>query len=211
MPDLALEREFGAPLRRIAGVDEVGRGPLAGPVCAAAVILPAWILREGPPPALHGVDDSKALGAEKRALLLPAILELAEVGIGWASVAEIAQLNIYHASHLAMRRALAALPACADGVLVDGKALPRDLPCEGRAVVGGDARSLSIAAASIVAKESRDREMERLAADHPVYGWARNKGYATAEHRRALAAHGPCAHHRSGFAPVAALLAEAAA
>ncbi|MEO1226072.1 MAG: ribonuclease HII [Pseudomonadota bacterium] len=200
MPDFALEIELGAPDRRIAGVDEAGRGPLAGPVTAAAAILPHPL-----PSELERLDDSKALAAAARAELLPIILEHCRTGIGWASVDEIDTLNILQASMLAMSRALAALEADAHAVLVDGNRLPTNLPCPGQAVVGGDGKSLSIAAASIVAKESRDAEMARLASMHPGYGWETNKGYGTAAHRNAIRQLGPTPHHRRSFAPIAQL------
>lgn len=200
MPDFALEIELGAPGRSIAGIDEAGRGPLAGPVTAAAAVLPHPL-----PADLERLDDSKALTAAARADLLPIILERCRTGIGWASVAEIDDLNILQASLLAMRRALDALGTAVHAVLIDGNRLPSDLPCPGRAVIGGDGKSLSIAAASIVAKESRDAEMARLASMHPGYGWETNKGYGTAAHRSAIKKHGPTPHHRRSFAPIAQL------
>ena len=194
MPDLSHELRY---LSRgpVAGVDEAGRGPLAGPVVAAAVILdPACI-----PP---GIDDSKALTAAKRARLHEAILGCATVGIGICSVEEIDRLNIFWATMLAMTRAVAALAVPPAYVLVDGNRCP-DWPHASEALVGGDARCLSIAAASIVAKEHRDAIMVGLDAHHPGYGWASNKGYGCAFHRRALAEHGPSPLHRRSFAPVA--------
>lgn len=184
--------------RRVAGVDEVGRGPLAGPVTAAAVRLdPARI------PA--GLDDSKRLGRADREALCAEILAVAEVSVAHASVAEIDALNILRASHLAMCRALAGLGA-ADFALIDGNLLPRDLALPGRAVVGGDALCLSIAAASIVAKVARDRIMAELARAHPGYGWERNAGYPTPAHRDALKQLGVTPHHRRSFAPVHQML-----
>ncbi len=184
----------------LAGTDEVGRGCLAGPVVAAAVVLP-------PDADLAIVRDSKTLAAPVRARALVEIRGVAlAIGIGACTVEEIDRLNILHASMEAMRRAVAALadpqtgaPFAPDAVLVDGNRLPPGLPCPAEAVVKGDARSLAIAAASIVAKEHRDAWMRRLAADHPAYGWERNAAYATAEHRAALAAHGPTVHHRRSF------------
>jgi len=185
---------------RIAGVDEAGRGPLAGPVVAAAVILdPARIP--------DGLDDSKKLTARARERLCAAIHAGCEVGLGEASVAEIDALNILRASHLAMMRALAAL-AAVDFALIDGNLLPRDLALPARAVVGGDARSLSIAAASIVAKATRDRIMVDLAQQHPGYGWERNAGYPTPAHLRALAEIGVTPWHRRSFAPVHKILCQ---
>ncbi|WP_298215063.1 ribonuclease HII [Acidocella sp.] len=192
MPDLSHERAIGG---RVAGVDEAGRGPLAGPVLAAAVVLPARL-----PRGLAGLlDDSKVLSAKQRGAALAALrCSKAEIGIGAASVAEIGRINIFHASLLAMRRAIAALPAAPAHVLVDGNKTPGlAMPCT--ALVGGDGLSLSIAAASIVAKETRDALMRRLATRYPHYGWERNAGYAVEFHRAALLAHGPTPHHRPGF------------
>jgi ribonuclease HII len=191
MPSLIHESELAAPC---AGIDEAGRGPWAGPVVAAAVIL-----RAGSIPA--GLDDSKALSAARREQLFPMILSGAHVGIGEASVCEIDALNIRRATHLAMARALAALPLAPASALVDGNDAPA-LPCTVRALVKGDSLSLSIAAASIVAKVHRDRMMEALHTLHPGYGWCNNKGYGTAEHAKALALHGITPHHRRSFAPI---------
>ena len=182
----------------VAGVDEVGRGPLAGPVLAAAVILPP-----GMPDALAGLlDDSKKLSAAQR---MRALAELraagAEMALGAASVREIAALNILRAAMLAMRRAIIRLPNPPGHVLVDGNRAPGcALPCT--ALVGGDGLSLSIAAASIFAKVTRDALMARLDARYPHYGWARNAGYAASVHRAAIIAHGPSPHHRVGFGPL---------
>ena len=202
-PSLAHERACmaeGALL--VCGVDEVGRGPLSGPVTAAAVILPA----RGIP---DGLDDSKKLTAAGRERLAAQIMACADWAVAHASVAEIAQLNIYHASHLAMCRAVAALKSRPCVVLVDGNRIPAQLDLPARAIVGGDAQSLSIAAASIVAKVTRDRIMVDLAQQHPGYGWDRNMGYPTAEHRRALAELGPTPLHRMGFAAIHKILCPA--
>ena len=212
MPDYSREALHGG---RVAGVDEVGRGPLAGPVVAAAVLFTQGV----PAPLVPLIDDSKKLTATLRkaaALALRACPGI-EIGIGAASVAEIGRLNILGASLLAMRRAVERLPSCPDLVLVDGNRPPA-LSCPVQCVVGGDALSLSIAAASIVAKVVRDRLMSRLAARLPHYGWECNAGYATSAHRSALLTRGPSRHHRSGFGlvrrlsllPEAALLSEAA-
>ena len=203
MPDFALELEAArGGARLVAGVDEVGRGPLAGPVTAAAVILdPAAI-----PP---GLDDSKRLPAATRARLSAALMASARVSIGHASVAEIDRLNILRASHLAMARALAGLAVPPDLALVDGKALPDGLPCRARPVIGGDGLCLSIAAASIVAKVARDAIMVELAQHYPGYGWETNAGYATQMHRRALTDLGLTPHHRRSFAPVRNILWQA--
>ena len=199
MADFALEAACGCV--RVCGVDEVGRGPWAGPVVAAAVILErGW--------DAVGVDDSKRLTAAVRTRLRREIEAHGEIGMGQASVREIDRLNILNAALLAMRRAvtdLVRLPECA---LVDGNRLP-DLPCPAEAVPRGDARSLSIAAASIVAKVERDRLMSRLAGEFPGYGWERNAGYGTPEHAAALERLGVTPHHRRSFAPVARRLAGA--
>ncbi|WP_298225637.1 ribonuclease HII [Acidocella sp.] len=195
MPDFSREEVIGG---RVAGVDEVGRGPLAGPVLAAAVVLPAR-----PSEMLTMMlDDSKKLTAKKRAAALLALRGSgAEIGVGAASVGEIYRLNILQASFLAMRRAIAALPAVPDHVLVDGNKSPGiTIPCT--TLVGGDGLSLSIAAASIVAKEVRDKLMRQLDARYPHYGWAKNAGYAAAGHRAAILEHGPSPHHRRGFGPL---------
>jgi ribonuclease HII len=203
-PDLMLERDLGG---RVCGIDEVGRGPLAGPVLAAAVILPDPEHPWGglPEEFATRIDDSKALGRALRLELAGVIAEFAMVGVGRAEVAEIDRLNILQASLLAMRRAVAALPVAPDAALVDGNRAP-SLPCHVVTVVKGDTRSLSIAAASIVAKVARDAVMHDLALGHPVYGWDRNAGYPTAHHRAALRVFGPCEHHRRSFAPVEELI-----
>lgn len=194
MPDLAYETRHGIH-GPVAGVDEAGRGPLAGPVVAAAVILdPACV-----PP---GIDDSKALTANRRAALHDAILGCARVGVGICSVEEIDRLNIFWATMLAMTRAVAALDLTPGFVLVDGNRCP-DWEHRSQAVVGGDALCLSIAAASIIAKQHRDALMIELDAVHPGYGWASNKGYAAKVHQDALRTLGPTPHHRRSFAPVA--------
>ena len=194
-PDLSLEDAAGG---RVAGVDEAGRGPWAGPVVAAAVVFGAG----GPPEALRAaITDSKLLKAESRAALQPAILACADAAVGIASVAEIDAMNILQASLLAMRRAVVRLSRPPDLALVDGNRAPL-LPCAARTVVGGDRASLSIAAASIVAKVARDRLMARLALEHPGYGWERNAGYGTAEHQAGLARLGVTTHHRRSFRPV---------
>ncbi len=192
MPDFAFEARIGG---RVAGVDEVGRGPLAGPVTAAAVVLdPACI------PA--GLDDSKKLSIKKREAVWLDILAVADVSVAHASVREIEELNILRASHLAMMRAIAGLRMPPDHVLVDGTMLPRDLALPATPIVRGDARSLSISAASIVAKICRDRIMVDLAQQHPGYGWETNMGYPSKSHRLALQNLGVTPHHRRTFKPV---------
>lgn len=196
MPDYAIETEHGG---RVAGVDEAGRGPLAGPVVAAAVVFPAGL----PLQLADLLDDSKKLTAEARMLAFAALhaCGLAEIGVGAASVGEISRINILRASLLAMHRAVSRLPSLPDIALVDGNQKP-PLLCPVRCVVGGDALSLSIAAASIVAKVVRDRAMARLSARFPQYGWATNSGYGTAFHRAAIGRHGPSRHHRPSFGAV---------
>ena len=182
----------------IAGVDEAGRGPLAGPVVAAAVILD----RKRIPKRL---DDSKQMTPEAREEAYARILECAIVGVGEASVDEIDLVNIRQATHLAMARAVRALSISPAFALVDGNDAPA-LPCRCDTLIGGDGRSVSIAAASIVAKVTRDRMMRTLHQDFPGYGWFTNKGYGTEEHLFALNQLGPCRHHRRSFAPVYQIL-----
>jgi ribonuclease HII len=184
----------------VAGVDEVGRGPLAGPVVAAAVVFPPFSA------AIRGLRDSKLLTPAGRARLERVVRRRAlAVGVGAASVREIDRLNIRRASILAMRRALAHLAIHPTHVLVDGLPCP-ELGCPHDAIIDGDAYCHSIAAASVIAKTVRDRLMVRLAARHPAYAWASNKGYGTEYHVAALAAHGMTAHHRRTFAPVVQLV-----
>ncbi|MBB5514224.1 ribonuclease HII [Rubricella aquisinus] len=198
MPDLSFESLHPSP---VCGIDEVGRGPWAGPVMAAAVILdPARI-----PP---GLNDSKKLTAARREALVPQIMEVAQVGIGSASVAEIDEINILQATYLAMRRAIAALPHAPAFALIDGNRLPPDLPCPAQAVIKGDSISLSIAAASIVAKVTRDRIMADLAKAHPGYGWETNAGYGTAAHIAGLERLGVTPHHRRSFKPIHKILGQ---
>jgi ribonuclease HII len=197
-PDLKLEKLSGAG--PVCGVDEAGRGPWAGPVSAAAVILPAHKIPKG-------IDDSKKLTAKAREALETEIKTVAVAwAVGFASVEEIAALNIIHATGLAMRRAVEALSVKPAVALVDGNyAFP--LPCEVRTVVGGDGLSLSIAAASILAKTARDRLMIEADALYPGYGFASHKGYHARSHSEALRRLGPCPIHRTGWAPVKAVLA----
>ncbi|QLC21024.1 ribonuclease HII [Parasphingopyxis sp. CP4] len=180
--------------RVIAGVDEAGRGPLAGPVVAAAVIL-----RDA---AIDGLDDSKKLSARRRGDLEIEIRQHCAVGIGWAEPEEIDTINILQATLAAMRRAVEALDFEPDHILVDGNKLP-DWRYSAEAVIGGDALHPCISAASIVAKETRDRMMREAAHEHPHYGWESNKGYPTQRHLEALRKHGPSALHRRSFGPVA--------
>jgi ribonuclease HII len=179
----------------VCGVDEAGRGPIAGPVYAAAVILP-------PRARLPGLDDSKKVPPGHRIELAGAIRAQAIAwAVAWATVEEIDRINIFHASLLAMQRAVRALAVMPAEVWVDGTHVPM-LACPARALVQGDGKVRAIAAASILAKTERDAEMERLAARFPVYGFERHKGYATPEHLEALARNGPCEVYRRSFAPV---------
>jgi len=181
----------------VIGVDEAGRGPWAGPVVAAAVILDPTALP-------NGLNDSKKLSERRREELFDEINRLAQVGVGRASVEEIDEINILRATLLAMERAVDGLRSDPTHslALIDGNKAPA-LKCETVTLVKGDARSLSIAAASIIAKVTRDRIMRKLDISFPQYCWARNKGYGTADHIAALDHHGPCAHHRTSFKPIA--------
>lgn len=196
MPDFSFEQ---AAIARgalcVAGVDEVGRGPLAGPVTAAAVVL-------DPSRIPSDLNDSKKLTHARRVALSAELHATAQVSIAHASVADIDGLNILRASHLAMMRAIAGLPHAPDHLLIDGNQVPRGLTLPREAIVKGDARSLSIAAASIVAKVARDHIMVILAQQHPGYGWDTNAGYGTPAHLNALLNLGVTPHHRRSFAPV---------
>jgi ribonuclease HII len=199
MPDYAIERTRGG---LVAGSDEAGRGPLAGPVVAAAVILMPDRL---PADLLAAIDDSKRLKPEIRERVAARLLYHARnrdgvvAAIAANSVAEIDRINILQASLSAMCRAVHRLPLAPDLVLIDGSIVPRDLPCLGEAIIGGDALSLSIAAASIIAKVTRDRVMRHLARRYPDYGWERNAGYPTVEHRAQISRFGITPHHRLSF------------
>ncbi|NGX15330.1 ribonuclease HII [Wenzhouxiangella sp. XN24] len=193
-PNLKLEREIEG---RVCGVDEAGCAPLAGPVVAAAVLLPSGAR----PRQLRGLNDSKLLSAAERERLFTAIQRVGGVAVGMATVAEIDQLNIFHADMLAMQRAVEALGEVPDLALVDGRGTPA-LRCRVRTVIKGDRRSLSIAAASVVAKVVRDRLMHTLAEDYPDYGWQTNVGYGTDTHYLGLLRKGPTEHHRRSFAPL---------
>ncbi len=215
MPDFSLEQDLLAELVsrepeqadkigiRLVGLDEVGRGPWAGPVVAAAVWLDQTAL---PASFLSRLDDSKKLSKPAREDICETLQALAlegkaAISLAEAAVEEIDSLNILQASLLAMRRAANTLPFTPDGALVDGNKLP-DLPCPARCVVKGDSRSLSIAAASIVAKVTRDRQMAELALQHPGYGWERNQGYGTKEHQEGIAQLGVTPLHRRSFRPI---------
>lgn len=178
--------------RTVCGIDEAGRGPLAGPVCAAAVILP-------PGCEIPGLDDSKKLTEKKREPLFPLITQKAlAYGIGWASVEEIDQINILQATFLAMARAVEALQTPPDWAMVDGNRMP-PLPVPGEAIVKGDGKSASIAAASILAKVSRDRVLRQMDEQYPQYGFAKHKGYGTKAHYEAIKAYGVLPVHRKSF------------
>ncbi len=205
----AIDRfEFERPLwkrgvRRVAGVDEAGRGPLAGPVVAAAVVLPSAWLDQGLPPALEGLNDSKQLTEAQRDRFFTVLTAAADVQFAIAQVeaGEIDRTNILRATHQAMNAALARLRPAPEHVLVDGQAV-RSLRFPQTALVKGDARSYSIAAASVLAKVTRDRLMVEYDRQWPAYGFAQHKGYGTPQHLAALAAHGPCPIHRRTFAPL---------
>ena len=178
----------------IVGVDEVGRGPWAGPVVACAVQL------HGTPP--EGLNDSKKLSAKRRDTMVPLLEAIADIGYGEASVEEIDSVNIRQATHLAMLRAIAALPQTPDYLLIDGHDLPRGLPCPAQTIIKGDGKSLSIAAASVLAKTRRDCGMVALAQQFPGYGWEKNAGYGTAQHQAGLRELGVTPHHRRSFKPI---------
>ena len=183
----------------VCGIDEAGRGPWAGPVVASAVIL-------DPTGIPDGLNDSKKLNEAKREALFDPIMNSSQVGIGIVSAKEIDEINILQATFLAMQRAFAELKSQPDLALIDGNKSPK-LNCKTQTIIGGDAKSLSIAAASIIAKVTRDRLMQALDQAYPYYGFARHKGYGTAAHAAALAIHGPCAEHRKSFKPIALILA----
>jgi ribonuclease HII len=200
VPDLSLELALHARgVCRVAGVDEAGRGPLAGPVAAAAVVLPRGY-------ECTGLDDSKKLSAAKRESLYQEITTNPRIAWSAATVdcLEIDRLNILRATHLAMRRAVEALLPSPDHCLIDGLPVP-GFPLPHDAVIKGDGKSLSIAAASIIAKVTRDRIMLEIDREFPQFGFARHQGYGTKEHLEALRIHGPCRHHRRSFQPVSQL------
>ncbi|HWD60053.1 MAG TPA: ribonuclease HII [Stellaceae bacterium] len=203
MPDFVIEDDCRG---MVCGVDEAGRGPLAGPVVAAAVIIDRAAF---PAELRDALDDSKLLRREVREACHRALLACTRIGVGAASVREIDRINILRASLLAMSRAVAALGVRPDVVLVDGNMTPPALPCPARTVVGGDGLSFSIAAASVVAKVTRDRIMRALALRHPRYSWESNVGYSTRAHFAAIAEFGVTVHHRRSFAPVRVAVGEA--
>lgn len=195
VPDMKFER---AAIRRgatiVCGVDEAGRGPLAGPVVVSAVVL-------NPRRVPQGLNDSKQLTADEREELYEEIMRKAVVSIAVMPPSVIMRMNILQASLWGMRQAVLGLTVKADHVLVDGNIVPKDLPCAGQAIVGGDGRSVSIAAASIVAKVTRDRMCQIMDCEEPQFGFASHKGYAAPQHLAALTTHGPGRHHRMDFAP----------
>ncbi len=201
---LEFERAYWeAGVTRLAGVDEAGRGPLAGPVAAAAVVFDRAFAEAERHGVLAGLTDSKRLSESQRERFNDVLCRSPHVhaAVGLAEPAEIDERNILRATHLAMRRALAGLPFVPERILVDGRPVP-DLPAPSDAIVGGDGKSLSIAAASVVAKVARDRLMLKLDRLHPRYGFALHKGYGTRAHVRALLEYGPCPAHRRSFRPV---------
>lgn len=192
--------DFGAELQRVAGIDEVGRGPLAGKVVTAAVIL-------DPTRPIEGLNDSKKLTAAQREVLAGAIKTRAHCyAIAEASLEEIERLNILQATLLAMRRAIEGLSVSPQFCLIDGNRIPSGLPCPADAIVKGDGRIPAISAASILAKVTRDQQMLDLHAQYPEYGFDRHKGYGTAQHLAALKKYGPIQEHRRSFAPVRRLI-----
>ncbi len=195
MPDFEREQQLLKTYDIVAGVDEVGRGPWAGPVTACAVVL-------DPDNIPEGLNDSKKLTAKIREYLFQQIVQSADVSIAHVSVTEIDRINILQASLLAMENAVAGLSKPADFVLIDGNKTPKNLNCTSEAIIKGDAKSSSIAAASIVAKVTRDRMMVALSQQFPGYGWETNAGYGTKQHQEGLKALGVTAHHRRSFKPI---------
>lgn len=196
-PDFSFE--LNSNQSRVCGIDEAGRGPWAGPVVASAVILNSAQIPDG-------LNDSKKLTAKRRDALFDVIKETAQVGVGIATVQEIDELNILQATFLAMRRAVEDLPQPPDYALIDGNKIPPHLSCNAEAIVKGDGRSLSIAAASIIAKVTRDRIMVTLAQQFPGYGWERNAGYGVKAHQEGLNRLGVTPHHRVSFKPIHKML-----
>jgi len=192
MPDFSFEDQYPAP---VAGIDEAGRGPWAGPVVAAAVVLDRGQFPDG-------LDDSKKLSAKRRTALFDLIRQQAEVGVGIGTVEEIDRLNIARATDLAMARAVETLPHRPAFLLIDGRQVPRNLDLPARPIIKGDGISLSIAAASIIAKVTRDKIMTELAAANPGYSWETNVGYGTEAHRLGLGKLGLTSHHRRSFRPI---------
>lgn len=202
-PDFSIEKGLISRHGQVCGIDEAGRGPLAGPVVAAAVVFRDLEIAND---LAANITDSKLIKAPKRALLARRIHETAYVAVGEASVEEIDSINILQASLLAMRRAVENLRLKPGFALIDGNKIPPGLAVPGQAVVKGDLKSLSVAAASIIAKTHRDNIMSTLDDDYPLYGWAQNAGYGTKAHLEALRNHGATPYHRRSFAPVSEVL-----
>ncbi len=196
MPDFAFEKSHDGS---VCGLDEVGRAPLAGPVVAACVYIPV----ENRSHTLWAqVNDSKLLSAKKRKTFAGQIKQLSNWAIAEATIEEVDQINIVQASFLAMNRAYTKMNVPTTLALIDGNLLPKSFPCQTQAIIKGDTKSVSIAAASIIAKTYRDALMSKLAEQHPYYGWERNSGYPSREHLNAIDAHGITPHHRKSFAPI---------
>ena len=198
MPDTLIEKSHGWPKKIIAGIDEAGRGPWAGPVVSAAVILDYKNIPEG-------LNDSKKLSEKKRLSLYSSIYKLHKVGVGYSNIEEIDTLNILKATFLSMNRAIKDLNSNIDFILVDGNLDP-GFSYKTNCIVKGDSISASIAAASIIAKVTRDNLMLRIDKEFPDYNWKKNKGYGTSEHRNALKMYGPCKYHRKTFSPINKML-----
>ena len=198
MPDNLIERAFGWPLKLIAGIDEAGRGPWAGPVVSAVVILNEKNIPDG-------LNDSKKLSEKKRLSLYSSIYNFHFVGVGISSIEEIDSMNVLQATFLSMKRAVEDLNPQPEYILVDGNLDP-GLNFKTKCIIKGDSISISIAAASVIAKVTRDNLMLKLDKEFPNYNWKKNKGYGTAEHRNALELHGPCKYHRKSFSPINKML-----
>ena len=198
MPDNLNERDIGWPKKLIAGIDEAGRGPWAGPVVSAAVILNEKNIPDG-------LNDSKKLSEKKRLSLYSSIYNFHFVGVGISSIEEIDSMNVLQATFLSMKRAVEDLNPQPEYILVDGNLDP-GLNFKTKCIIKGDRISISIAAASVIAKVTRDNLMLKLDKEFPDYNWKKNKGYGTAEHRNALELHGPCKYHRKSFSPINKML-----
>jgi len=198
VPDNLIERALGWPLKLIAGIDEAGRGPWAGPVVSAVVVLNEKNIPDG-------LNDSKKISEKKRLSLYSSIYNLHSVGVGISSIEEIDSMNVLQATFLSMSRAITDLNFQPDHVLVDGNLDP-GLNVKTKCIIKGDSISISIAAASVVAKVTRDNLMLKLDKEFPNYNWKKNKGYGTAEHRNALELYGPCKYHRKSFSPINKML-----
>ena len=198
MPDSIIERGFGWPQKLVAGIDEAGRGPWAGPVVSAVVILNEKNIPDG-------LNDSKKLSEKKRLSLYSSIYNFHSVGVGISSIEEIDSMNVLQATFLSMKRAVEDLNPQPEYILVDGNLDP-GLNFKTKCIIKGDSISISIAAASVIAKVTRDNLMLKLDKEFPDYNWKKNKGYGTAEHRNALELHGPCKYHRKSFSPINKML-----